>query len=106
MPVYEHICDHCGPMELTRRMSEKAPTRCPMCNSEDFMQVVGKCHFIGACDAGQETMNNGAGMYYPQFGKQYLDPYTKTTINPAAHHRSRSDALEYAKRQEWNVEKT
>lgn len=106
MPIYEHECPTCGPMELQRPMSAKAPRVCPLCGSKDFIQIIGNCYFQGPVDAGQENQNNGMGMYYPQFGKQFLDPHTKTKRNPAAHHRSRADALEYGKRQGWEIEKT
>jgi hypothetical protein len=92
-------------MELSRRMADPSPKKCPLCGSKKFTQLLSRCYFQGACDAAQENQNNGAGMYYPQFGKRYLDPHTKTKLNPAAHHRSRADALEYGKRKGWDIEK-
>jgi len=105
MPIYEHRCSHCGDMELQRPMSAKAPKHCPICKRKGFEQIFTSINFQGACDAAQENLNNGAGMYYPQFGTRYLDPHTKTKLNPAAHHRSRADALEFGKRKGWDIEK-
>lgn len=104
MPIYLHECATCGVMELERPMSARAPTRCPQCKRKGLQRIY-QCYFKAPCDMFHENLNGGMGEYYPQYGKKYLDPYTKTTLNPVAHHRSRADALEYAKRQEWSVDK-
>ena len=35
MPVYEYLCDHCGPFTDIRPMAEcELPSACPECGSE------------------------------------------------------------------------
>ncbi len=85
-------------MELERSMRDPAPRTCPQCRQGGLEQVF-QAYFHKPCDSGQENENRGAGKFYPQLGKRYLDPYTKTTLNPAAHARTRDQAIEQAKRQ-------
>ncbi len=105
MPLYEHTCKRCGTMELLRAMSAPAPTACPHCGREGLERIY-SAHFIGAVDANQESENDGYGKFYPQFGPQFLDAKTKTKRNPAAHARSRYEAMEKIKRRGGVVEKT
>lgn len=105
MPLYEHACSACGTMELYRPMSEAAPTRCPHCGRAGLERIY-SAHFIGAVDANQESENGGFGKFYPQAGKQFLDPKTKKHRNPAAHARSRYEMIEKLKRRGAEVEKT
>ena len=34
MPIYEYQCQKCGTIEVTRRITEKALTKCPTCKSK------------------------------------------------------------------------
>ena len=34
MPIYEYQCQTCGTIEVTRRITEKALTKCPTCKSK------------------------------------------------------------------------
>lgn len=105
MPTYEHECAHCGLMELERRMSDPSPTSCPTCGAPGLVRIY-QAHFHGACDANQESENNGLGKWYPQLGARFLDPHTKTKPNPNAYARSRTDAIEkFKKRGYTDIEK-
>ena len=34
MPIYEYQCQKCGTIEVTRRITEKALTKCPTCKNK------------------------------------------------------------------------
>lgn len=104
MPIYEFRCQkRCGLIEITKRMSDPSPTRCPHCGA--CLDRIYSAYLHGACDAAQETQNNGMGMFYPSLGPQFLDAKTKTRRNPAAHARSRYEAMEKLRRRGYGVEK-
>lgn len=106
MPTYEFRCQgRCGVIEITKRMSDPSPEKCPHCGCAGLERIY-NANFIGACDAGQEAENDGYGMFYPQAGPQFLDAKTKTKRNPASHARSRYEMLEKLKRRGCSVEKT
>ncbi len=97
MPLYEYRCGKkCGVIEITKRMADPSPTRCPHCGAS--LERIYSAYLQGACDAAQETENSGLGRWYPQMGAQFLDPHTKTQRNPASHARSRYDAAEKFRR--------
>jgi putative FmdB family regulatory protein len=104
MPIYVHSCKKCGVMELFRSMKAKAPTKCPQCKRPGLERVY-DCNFHRPFDMFQENENQGAGRWYPQMGKQYLDPHTKTKLNPASHKRSEYEAMEAFKRMGHEVQK-
>ena len=97
MPVYEFRCaKKCGVIEITKRMADPSPTTCPHCGAS--LERIYSAYLHGSCDAAQELQNDGYGKFYPQLGKQFLDPFTKKHRNPASHARSRVDAIEKFKR--------
>ena len=104
MPIYSHRCSQCGTMELYRTMAEPQPTKCPHCRRPGLERIYDS-YIHGACDAAQENLNDGLGMFYPSLGPQFLDAKTKTKRNPEAHARSRYDAMERLKRKGYGVEK-
>lgn len=105
MPVYEFTCaGRCGTIEITKRMDDPSPTVCPECGRA--LTRVYNCFLQGSVDANQESENNGFGKFYPQLGPQFIDQKTKRIRNPAAHARSRYDAMEKVKRRGGVVEKT
>lgn len=97
MAVYDGICPTCGIIEIRKLMNDPWP-HCPMCGSKDFSRVITVPRFNKPADQGWEGENDGLGRYLPQAGKQYLDPYTKTKLNPDAHARSRNEAIEIFKK--------
>lgn len=97
MPIYQHRCSKCGDMELQRSMKDPSPTKCPQCKRPGLERIY-SAYFHPPADMFNETKNKGAGEFYPQLGKQYLDPYTKTKLNPESHARSQNDAIEKFKR--------
>lgn len=105
MPIYEFRCQAaCGVIEITKRMSDPSPETCPHCGAS--LARIYSAFIQGAVDANQESENGGMGKFYPQFGPQFLDPKTKTKRNPAAHARSRYEAMEKIKRRGGVAEKT
>ncbi len=104
MPIYEHACRKCGPMELERRMADPQPTTCPQCGRAGLERIY-NAFLHAAVDSGQENQNGGMGMFYPEAGPQFLDAKTKTRRNPDAHARSRFDMMEKLKRRGYGVSK-
>jgi putative FmdB family regulatory protein len=46
MPVYEYLCDHCGPFTNMRPMSEcDEPDSCPACGAEARRVILTAPHF-------------------------------------------------------------
>ncbi len=105
MPLYEFRClKRCGVIEITKRMADPAPSACPHCGGS--LERIYNAFLQGSVDAGQEAENDGMGRWYPQFGSRYIDQKTKTKLNPAAHARSRYEAMEKIKRRGGVVERT
>jgi putative FmdB family regulatory protein len=102
-PLYEYVCAECGPFEIFKGMNDPAPKRCPTCKGLDFGRVFSAgVAFVPAADQGWEQENGGAGHYCPQLGKRWIDPHTRTTLNPDAHTKSRSDAIDKFKRRGYD----
>ncbi len=91
-------------MDLYRSMKDPQPTRCPTCK-RDGLERVYNSFIQPSVDAGQENLNGGLGMWYPQAGAQFLDAKTKRHRNPKSHARSRYDMMESIKRRGGSVEK-
>lgn len=105
MPTYSFLCNgRCGEIEVVKRMADPAPETCPHCGG--VLTRVYNAYLQGSVDAGQEAENDGFGKFYPQMGAQFLDAKTKRIRNPAAHARSRYDAIEKLKRRGAVVDKT
>ncbi len=105
MPIYSFTCHgRCGDIEIVKRMDDPAPAVCPQCGG--CLTRIYNAFLQGSVDAGQEAENDGYGKFYPQLGAQFLDQKTKRHRNPAAHARSRYDAMEKVRRRGGLAEKT
>lgn len=103
MPLYDGNCLTCGTVEILKGMNDPWPEKCPRCKGRSFTRIFGTAvAFHAPCDSGWEQENNGMGKWMPQLGTRYLDPHTKTKLNPDAYAKSRAEAIEKFQKRGYN----
>lgn len=96
MPSYDYECSKCGKLhEQNHRMAE-APQPCPGCGCTRVVKVFISVPRAKIPDRGWEYENNGRGRYIGQLAPK------ADVVDPNAYCRSRTEAVEKAKRQGWN----
>jgi putative FmdB family regulatory protein len=97
---YDYLCEKCEhEHEQIHRMAD-APQPCPRCGCTRVTKVFRQVPPVRVPDAGWQFENNGRGRYIGQLAAK------PDVTDPNAFCRSRTDAVEKAKRQGWkNIEK-
>ena len=97
MPLYDYQCQVClSEHEQQHRMAEQ-PAPCPTCGSRDIIKVFRSIPKAQIPDRGWESENNGRGRYIGQLAAR------ADKTDPGAFCRSRTEAIEKAKRQGWKT---
>lgn len=76
MPTYEYQCKNCGhALEEFQSMTEPPLTRCPQCNTDSLIRIMG---------GGSGLIFKGTGFYLTDYKKNASSPATSSRGGPAA----------------------
>lgn len=96
MPLYDFECEGCGHVfEDVKPMSFTGRTGCPCCREPRAVKVILQAPRARVPDSGWESENGGRGRLIPQLAAR------PDVDDPNAYCRSRTEAIEKAKRQGW-----